>query len=199
MKALTIRQPYASLIATGAKTIETRSWSTQYRGPIAIHAGKSPRTWRELDAPSLMSERVVATAALDAFGVVNSARAWPTPLVLTEGIFLDWKIGKVPTLPLGAVVAIAELVDVVPMIEDPLAEPDGAFVWVDPDFVQVHDGPDDLSPRYSEAERTFGEFAEGRWAWLLENVHPIDPIPAKGRQGLWTVDHDLAFDLELAR
>ncbi len=40
MKALTIRQPWASLIAAGVKTIETRSWSTRYRGPLAIHAGK---------------------------------------------------------------------------------------------------------------------------------------------------------------
>ena len=39
MKALTIMQPWASLIACGAKTIETRSWPTKYRGPIAIHAG----------------------------------------------------------------------------------------------------------------------------------------------------------------
>ena len=38
MKALTILQPWASLIACGAKMIETRSWSTAYRGEIAIHA-----------------------------------------------------------------------------------------------------------------------------------------------------------------
>lgn len=41
MRALTLHQPYASLIAIGAKRIETRSWATAYRGPIAIHAGKS--------------------------------------------------------------------------------------------------------------------------------------------------------------
>jgi len=40
MKALTIHQPYASLIARGAKVYETRSWKTNYRGRIAIHAGK---------------------------------------------------------------------------------------------------------------------------------------------------------------
>lgn len=41
MKALTIHQPYAALIAHGLKIYETRSWSTRYRGEIAIHAGKS--------------------------------------------------------------------------------------------------------------------------------------------------------------
>lgn len=39
MKALTLFQPWATLIAIGAKKIETRSWSTKYRGPLAIHAG----------------------------------------------------------------------------------------------------------------------------------------------------------------
>ena len=41
MKALSLLQPWASLVATGAKRIETRSWSTKYRGPLAIHASRS--------------------------------------------------------------------------------------------------------------------------------------------------------------
>lgn len=40
MKALTISQPFASLIADGHKWIENRCWETKYRGPLAIHAGK---------------------------------------------------------------------------------------------------------------------------------------------------------------
>jgi hypothetical protein len=40
MKAITLWQPWASLLACGAKKYETRSWATSYRGPIAIHAGK---------------------------------------------------------------------------------------------------------------------------------------------------------------
>ena len=39
MKALTLHQPWASLIVTGAKTWETRSWGTSYRGDLVIHAG----------------------------------------------------------------------------------------------------------------------------------------------------------------
>lgn len=42
MKALTLWQPWASLVALGVKTIETRSWSTSHRGPLAIHASKHP-------------------------------------------------------------------------------------------------------------------------------------------------------------
>ncbi len=47
MKALSLWQPWASLMATGLKTIETRSWTTQYRGPLAIHAAKRPLTGNE--------------------------------------------------------------------------------------------------------------------------------------------------------
>ncbi len=43
VKALSVRQPYASLIAQGDKTIETRIWSTKYRGPLLIVASKSPK------------------------------------------------------------------------------------------------------------------------------------------------------------
>ena len=49
MKALTICQPFASLIVLPddddrAKRVENRTWSTEYRGPLLIHAGKS-RDW----------------------------------------------------------------------------------------------------------------------------------------------------------
>ena len=40
MKVLTIKQPYASLIAYGKKKYEFRSWKTKYRGEILIHASK---------------------------------------------------------------------------------------------------------------------------------------------------------------
>jgi len=44
MKALTVCQPYAELLARGVKPMENRTWSTAYRGSLVIHAGKS-RDW----------------------------------------------------------------------------------------------------------------------------------------------------------
>ena len=41
MKTISLLQPWASLVAIGAKKIETRSWHTSYRGPLAIHASKA--------------------------------------------------------------------------------------------------------------------------------------------------------------
>lgn len=45
MKALTIIQPWATLIASGHKMNETRSWKTNYRGEVLIHAGKNPKDY----------------------------------------------------------------------------------------------------------------------------------------------------------
>lgn len=42
MRAITVWQPYASLLISDIKKYETRSWKTKYRGPIAIHAAKQP-------------------------------------------------------------------------------------------------------------------------------------------------------------
>ena len=40
LPALSVKQPWASWIATGDKTIETRTWSTDYRGPLLIVASQ---------------------------------------------------------------------------------------------------------------------------------------------------------------
>lgn len=41
MKILSIRDPWASLIAYGVKDVENRTWTTQYRGPVLIHSSKT--------------------------------------------------------------------------------------------------------------------------------------------------------------
>ena len=45
MKTIFIRQPFASLICRGIKTIENRSWDTTYRGKLLIHASGKPVAW----------------------------------------------------------------------------------------------------------------------------------------------------------
>jgi activating signal cointegrator 1 len=45
MKALTLTQPWASLMDLRKKHIETRSWSTKYRGLLVIHAAKGFPKW----------------------------------------------------------------------------------------------------------------------------------------------------------
>lgn len=50
MKAISLWQPWASLIAAGIKLVETRSWPIERRGPLAIHAAKHRLTRRQRDA-----------------------------------------------------------------------------------------------------------------------------------------------------
>lgn len=45
MKALTLTQPWATLVALGEKRIETRSWWTSYRGRLAIHSAAGFPGW----------------------------------------------------------------------------------------------------------------------------------------------------------
>ena len=41
IKALSLQQPYASHVASGKKTLETRTWTTKYRGDVLICASMS--------------------------------------------------------------------------------------------------------------------------------------------------------------
>ena len=56
MKAITIWQPYATLIVLGLKRFETRCWGTSYRGPLVIHAAKKWDDDREFDCSRVMEE-----------------------------------------------------------------------------------------------------------------------------------------------
>lgn len=42
MKTLSIKQPFAEMIVSGKKTIEVRSWNTQFRGEFLVHASMQP-------------------------------------------------------------------------------------------------------------------------------------------------------------
>ncbi len=50
MKALSIRQPFAWAVIHAAKDVENRTWRTDYRGPLLIHASKRKPTIAEMEA-----------------------------------------------------------------------------------------------------------------------------------------------------
>lgn len=87
MKVLTLTQPLATLVAIGAKAIETRSWRTHYEGPIAIHAAKGFPD----DSQSLCHRE---------------------PFVMR---LIDAGFNKAADLPRGAIIAVADLVFCVPV------------------------------------------------------------------------------------
>lgn len=95
MKGITLTQPWASLVAIGAKHVETRCWATSYRGPIVIHAAKGlPRKNLGTEADGLvgLSEKL-HTPPFDAFDLVAEE------------------------MPLGAIIATTELLACVRMDE----------------------------------------------------------------------------------
>ena len=139
MKAISLWQPWATAIALGLKKIETRSWATNVRGRIAIHAALRA-TRDERDSLKLI--------------LLNSRPA-------REG-FAAAGVTDFDELPRGAIVATCELADCVP-VEVAGARglvPFDEFVW--------------------------GNFTEGRFAWILRDVRPLTtPVPFTGRQGFF--------------
>lgn len=78
MKALTVCQPYAELISRGEKRIENRRWSTDYKGPLAIHAGQS-RAWLRTYSPlpeGMVFGAVVAVVRLVACVRLSLVEPW---------------------------------------------------------------------------------------------------------------------------
>lgn len=43
MKAISLKQPWANMVASGEKTVETRKWSTKYRGDLLICSSQNPK------------------------------------------------------------------------------------------------------------------------------------------------------------
>jgi hypothetical protein len=84
MKAITIWQPYATLIMLGLKQYETRSWSTEYRGPLVIHAAKKwdeERDWDCNRVTDLLREQTFTAASLSE----EKLRLFYTPMGDTLG------------------------------------------------------------------------------------------------------------------
>lgn len=144
--ALSLTQPWASLVACGEKRIETRSWPTHLRGLIAIHAAKGfPR-----DARALLS--------LHPF---QSALQRPNVWVDENG-----------TLPRAAIIAVVELTHCYRFSGD-----------IELDLAGV---------AAAEHEAAFGNYAEGRYGYVLEKARRLAiPIPVRGWQRFWRVPSDL--------
>jgi hypothetical protein len=140
VKALSVTQPWATLLLLGAKRFETRAWQTGHRGLLAIHATRELRgSDREL------------------------CRTEPFRSLLAQAGFDSWT-----QLPLGVVLGTVELVRCVRVEE---LEAEGC----------------------SAADRQFGDFRPGRWAWEMANPKPLAvPVLLRGRLGVFDVTLSLS-------
>ena len=128
MKVLSITEPFASLIGSNIKHIETRSWKTSYRGELYIHASltKIPKVWK--GNKELMS--------------------------LVKNIPLNY----------GYIICKCNLKDCIYMSES---------------FIEN-------LKKNNALEYSLGIYEVGRYAWILEDITPIDKIKTKGKLGIWT-------------
>jgi hypothetical protein len=80
LPVLSVRQPWASFIISGLKSIELRSWSTEYRGWLWIHAGKRPDTGAlgifGLAARDFRTGGLVGIAYLESCELIRTAAQW---------------------------------------------------------------------------------------------------------------------------
>ncbi len=136
MKAISLLQPWATLIVIGVKTIETRSWRTQHRGNILIHAS---------------------------LGKTGSIFASEPP-------FKKY-IPDFTKLSFGAIIGQATITGV--------------------ERIESLGISDELMNRLTMEEKAFGDYTEGRYAWLLEDFMQFEkPIPAKGMLSIWDYPDD---------
>lgn len=164
MKAITIWQPWASLLACGAKKFETRSWETHYRGPIAIHASaKSIKSVLKEVFPCKDWDFHPSSIAFSRFdGAIRAS-----------GLSLY-------NLPTGCVIATAELKACWKITDN--GHTNGSLL-----AARIEGGMYGGKTNIVEGKEIFfGDWTPGRYAWELVNVIMLpEPIPVKGRQGLW--------------
>lgn len=117
MKALSIRQPWASLIIKAGKDIENRSWPTKFRGRILIHASKGMTRGEHEDAIEFAVDAIQADP--------RNTGATTTRTLRELGFAFD-------DLPRGGIIGSVEIVDCVADSASPWFMGPQGFVLRDP-------------------------------------------------------------------
>lgn len=149
MKIISLWEPWASLVALGWKMIETRSWSTGYRGDVAIHAAKNRTAIRDGTPNRLLEESGLLARGIA--GAFAEDHPWP----------------------LGKIVAVVRIADCAPT-------------------TSKHDRL--ISMPFHEMK--FGNYGEGRFAFMLENLRPVKPLACTGQRGLRDLPPEIEARLE---
>ena len=140
MKILSLKEPYATLIKEKKKLIETRSWKTNYRGELYIHASKTKSN--------------LSNKSNEFKNMIKNLEQKP-----------------------GYIICKCKLIDCIYMTDKYI---------------------EDIK-KNNYQEYICGEYKEGRYAWILDNIEVLEePIQAKGQLGIW--NYYTEFDImELMR
>lgn len=167
-------QPWATLVVLGFKRIETRSWSTAYRGELGIHAAKGLGPVG--GAEGLRNLCYHNRAIFDA--------------LMAAGYYEFNHSSCLKPLPLGALLGQVNLLDCV--------ETWPSWASVEPWFTGEHQGRAWHVPP-PEPEQSFGDYRPGRFAWLLdEHCAFAEPIPCKGQLGLWEYGGEIPRNAQMS-
>ncbi len=174
MRAISLWQPWASLIACGAKPYETRDWAPPRAligQTIAIHAAKKI----DKGAVEFAEELAYGQHKDGGFGLAFKLDAtFDRASDDVMGVFGH------AVLPIGCVVCMARL-DAAFLLGDEVegAAPPAASVVRS---MVSRPMPEGFTVRYDD----FGDYAPGRWAWLLRDVQVVNPPAAvTGAQGFF--------------
>jgi hypothetical protein len=163
-KVLSMWEPWASLLVHGIKKIETRpkptTWTIE-KGSYLIHAAK--RFTREQDRLCTYNEHF-----RDALNEVTNCIKIGVPY---------WE----HHFNFGYIIGAVDVVKCVPIIEI------GGKPFLDDDQPYSNSKMFMVSLKsINEPELSFGDYREGRYAWILRNAKVLEtPIPYKGQQGYY--------------
>lgn len=176
LPAITVWQPWASLIALGVKTIETRSWPAPDRlvgQRIGIHAARRPPEVHGFQRMARIGDWWIEADGLGGYQTHHRD---------------DLESPGHP-LPLGVLLGTARLAACVPMVgqDDPVGRQPHLIVGTRYDPARLvlcipsesHYSGGAISGKVSDwsnqivtDQAPFGDFAPGRWAWLLDEITP---------------------------
>jgi hypothetical protein len=143
MKTLSIKQPFATLVCAGVKKVENRTWKTDYRGRLLIHASGDANAYPDLDClPSGFADKAVAYSEGKLEGtesvknydrLLDRAYIFYQQDVKQQEAPQNWLRDAVKKhgffMPSQAVIGEATLDDIVTGSDDDFAE-HGCFHWI---------------------------------------------------------------------
>jgi hypothetical protein len=166
MKVISLLQPWASLMAAGAKRIETRSWPTAYRGEVAIaaSAGIDPVVRQEFKEGTEWAMLVLKTL------ISPHSATFTCTAKFREAYLRD-------CMPRGSILCVVNLHAMVSTNDKELLN--AAFA----DYGAEH-------------EPNFGNYTPNRWAWVNHSCCRLRlPYRWKGSLGLRDLPPDVEADI----
>lgn len=164
-KAITLHEPWASLVVNGEKRVETRGWKTSYRGELYIHAAQSlPSYARDAIRGSSLFQKLLIKHEL---------------LEVVEDRMKHH-------FDLGAIIGVVNLVDC--RKSETIVE---LMKWAKnkkQDHITLLNSLEEVDIRDWRQELLLGNYDANRFGWVFANIVKFEqPVFVKGFQRIWNI------------